>query len=254
MESILKDVKQKLANARELCPGMSNDMYLLTDYMSKHTNDTIVPMGVLVMVTCVMDDLEKGRNGFGGEFPEEVNVRKKFILNEIWYFPQVIDAIADEEFANQVRAEWKNLFGSEPPKKINTKEIETTNSYPEYIKVAVDWWANAISSPKFDNGDAMPAILAFMMASSAKEYTPDEIKIFKETLADAIKEHLERVGYCYLSVDYHPCPLLSLAGEKIGVDDMLGYPCKTYMNVSKEEVSVIAGYSAPKEILWTVSA
>lgn len=251
MKNVLKNVRQKLANARELCPGMSSDMFLLTDYMSKNTNDTIVPTGVMVMVDCVMDDIEKGTNGAGVELPDEFKTRRELIINEILWFPQVIDAIADEAFAKEVRTQWKKFFGMVPPKRVNTREIKLSSSHPEYINAAVDWWANAIISPKFDSGVVIPVSLLFLIVTSTKEYTPDEIKIFKETLAGEIEERMKKDGYCCLSVDYHPCDMLMLVGQKIGVDDTIGYPCQTYMKISQNEVSVVAGYSAPKEILWS---
>ena len=58
-------------------------------------------------------------------------------------------------------------------------------------------------------------------------------------------------GSCSLDVDYHPCRALAIAGEKIGVDDMTGFPCKTHMHISKECVKVSAGYRAPYETLWS---
>ena len=88
------------------------------------------------------------------------------------------------------------------------------------------------------------------MAGAAKEYTPAEIKTFKEALANGIQDEMSEYGRCNLSVDYHPCRVLANAGNLIGVNDMTGYPCKTDMYISEEEVSVRAGYGAPREVIW----
>lgn len=63
-QNLLKNVKQKFAEAREKCPGMSDDVYALTDYISSVANDELVPMGLIMCMTLVLDDLQKGRNGF----------------------------------------------------------------------------------------------------------------------------------------------------------------------------------------------
>lgn len=70
-EMLMTDVCKKFANARELCPGMSEEIYALTDYMAAIANDQLVPGGILMMLVCVMDDLEKKRCGFAHktEFP-----------------------------------------------------------------------------------------------------------------------------------------------------------------------------------------
>ena len=246
----MTNIREKLANAKELCPGMSRDFYILTDYMSENTNDELVPLGMMMLSVCVRDDLEKGRNGFGKDFPEELAQRRNFVKDEIQWIPQLVDAIADEAFATEFRMHWKKCFGTVPPKRVDTKAVETDTEYPAYIKAAIDWWANAIISPKFDNGEELPALLAFLMAGAAKEYTPAEIKTFKEALAKGIMDEMSMSGRCDLDVDYHPCQVLANAGNLIGVPDMTGYPCKTSMYISEKEVSVCAGYGAPRKVIW----
>ncbi len=241
-EATMTNIREKLANARDLCPGMSSDFYILTDYMSENTNDELVPMGMMLLIVCVQNDIETGRNGFGKDFPEELAQRRNFVKDEIQLIPQLIDTIADEEFATEFRMYWKEWF--------DTKAVETDTEYPAYIKAAIDWWANAIISLKFDNGEALPALFAFLMAGAAKGYTPAEIKTFKEALANGIQDEMSKYGRCILSVDYHPCIVLANAGNLIGVNDMTGYPYKTCMYISEEEVSVRTRYSASREVIW----
>ena len=251
----LNNIKEKIANAKELCPGMSKDFYLLTDYMSTHFHGQCEPIGMMLMTLCVCDDLENGRCGFadGSEFPSELAKKREFIKDEIKWIPQLVDAIADEEFAQEFRQIWKKKFGIVPPKRVDTQVVKIGEQYPEYVKVAVDWWANAIVSPKFDNGEAIPPFLKLLM-SSAKEYSQKEIKIFKEALAKEIVEEMKECGdHCTISVDYNPCRILAEAGKLIGVNEMTGYPCKTSMEISKQEVSVSAGYGASWDTLWTAN-
>ena len=247
----MTNVRGKFASARKCCPGMSEDMYLLTDYMSENVNDELYPQGLMISLVCIRDDLERGRNGVGGAFPEAVNARRQFILNQMGWIPQVVDAIADEDFAKEFRAAWKEVYGTEPPKRLNTEEIKTEKVYPENVRVAVDWWANAVISPKFDNGEELPGILAFIAAGAVKQYTPEDIKLFKATLAEGISRELKEYGRCTLDVDYNPCRLLAEAGSKIGIDGLTGFPWKTYMLVNSDRVTVTAGSGAPSKVLWS---
>lgn len=102
--------------------------------------------------------------------------------------------------------------------------------YPEYVQAAVNWWANAIMSPNFDNGESLPSFLSMMMASSAQEYSQDDIKVFKEAIARGFLNEISERGHCTIDVDYHPCKILADAGDCIGVS-RFDYPCKTIMNI-----------------------
>jgi hypothetical protein len=249
----MKNTRAKLANARKLCPGMSKDFYLLTDYMSMNSKDELNPMDVGMLVFLIQDDLEKGRRGFNPgpkELPKELMERRKFVKNEIVWVPQLIDAIADDEFATEFRSIWGQFFGPVPPKRINTAAVNTDETYPEYVKVAIDWWANAIQSPKMDNGLDIPMKFSFAMVRAVKEYTPEEIKIFKEALAKGIFDDMEKFGRCHIGVDYGPMGSLSIAGQLIGIDSSMGYPIKTYMFITEKEVTVRAGDGAETEVIW----
>lgn len=53
-ENLLHDVRKKLANARTACPNMHEEIYLLADYMSTVANDSLVPTGMAVSLTLVL--------------------------------------------------------------------------------------------------------------------------------------------------------------------------------------------------------
>ena len=98
---IIMDIKAKLANARKIFPGMSKNFYILTDFMSENAHDQLSPIGVIFLCLSIKDDL-KG---------------KDYILQELQWIPQFIDTIAEPNFAESLRKEWLNVFGSVPPKK-----------------------------------------------------------------------------------------------------------------------------------------
>ena len=249
-KNILNGAKQKFADAREKCPGMSDDVYAITDYISLVANDSLVPSGLSLCLALIMDDLQKGRNGFknSAPLPDYLNNRREQIIAQMVYIPQVVDAIADEEFAEEFRKVCSAVFGFNPPKRVN---VTIDSQYPENVRVAVDWWGNAIQSPKLDNGADINPILMMLLSKNSRSYSEEEIKVFKDSLAKDILDELQNYGYCSLSVDYSPCEILYRAGEKIGLDGMTGYPWKTMMNISEDIVEVSEGYGAPRKTIWS---
>lgn len=247
-EIIMNNVREKFSTAREKCVGMSEEIYALTDYISVIANDSLVPMGLVNCFACVLNDIEKVKCGFARqtELPEIFINRKELVKAQFPYLIQVVDEIADDDFAEKFRAHCKAILGFNPPKRVNA---EVDEKYPDYVKVAVDWWANAILSPKLDNGEEMPAMLTGLISGSAKSYTAEQIKLFKDTLAEGIMEKMKERPVCEISVDYHPCLILAEAGQKIGVPDMLGYPWKTDMQIQENHVKV-AGYGESYKTIW----
>ena len=96
----------------------------------------------------------------------------------------------------------------------------------------------------------LPAMLTSLISGSAKSYTAEQIKLFKDTLAEGIMEKMKECSVCEISVDYHPCLILAEAGEKIGVPNMTGYPWKTDMRVEENLVRV-AGYGEGYKTVWS---
>lgn len=248
---IMKNVRQKLADA---CKNMemSRELNEFTSYMSTVANDELNPQGMLMMYACALDDVGNGKSGFAlgheGKFPQYLVDKKSQVLAQAIYFPQVIDEIADPEFAKEFRDICKQIFKIDPPKKINPK-IE--GKYPEYVTVAVDWWTKAIASPKQDNGEDMGSVLAVLTSMRKnKMNSVESVKNFKKVLADGIEKQIELYGYCYLDVYYHACQLLMEAGKEMKLDSMLNFPWKTYMRITPDKVEVSCGYGAPLETIW----
>lgn len=242
----LSNVDEKFFNVRNVLPGMSEDLYHLTDYIGSVANSTLVPSGLVVCILTVMDDIEKGKKGiFGdGEFPKVLIERKKEVLEQILYIPQVVDVIADEEFALEFRQVFDEIFEVKSNLHVDAKEEE---EYPENVSAAIEWWANAIQAPRYTS--EVPSFVSMFVMKGRPQRTEEEIKLFKSTLAENIIKELEVIGRCNISVDYRPCQVLALAGEKIGLDDTLDYPFKTTMEINKNEVIVYS--QSGKSVLWT---
>lgn len=252
-EFLMNDAKERFSNVREKCVGMSEEIYALTEYISAVVGDEpIAPAGLAFFMLYIQEDIQKGKSGFKsfkGEFPKYLIDNKNQVLSQMGYFSQVVDAVADEEFAEDFRNAFKAFCGVNlPPKRVNA---EVDSKYPENIKAAVDWWANAILAPKLDNGEELNPLILMLAGGSRKSYKEDDIKLFKDTLAEGIQKEIEDRGGCLVCVDYHPCRILAEAGDKIRVDSMMGYPWKTNIEISESRVVVSAGYGAGYETIWT---
>lgn len=120
----------------------------------------------------------------------------------------------------------------------------------EAIATAVNWWADAICYPEFDDGrmDMNSRIAAAMSSVLSIECKAQEeqILIFKEYLTNAIKKELKRKHTCTLSVDYEPEGILADAKEQANIKTP--FPWKTDMWVNEQEVRVRKGYH--REVLY----
>lgn len=119
------------------------------------------------------------------------------------------------------------------------------------IDKAVNWWAEVIQKPRFDNGDKSEAgFIGSIFASVAQsKFTPSQEQVEKFKMY--LKEELEKEGYFVfdgLHVDYHPEKILSDAAQKANISE-LNFPWKTSMWFRDDKVIVAYGYSdKPTEI------
>lgn len=131
---ILSDVKQKFATAREKCPGMSDDVYALTDYISVVASDKLTPLGLSMCLDLISYDLQKCKNGFT-KLPKNLVDRRAQVLIQMAYIPQVVDAIADEKFALEFRKICSDTLGFNSPKRVDAL---VDLQCPENVRAAVD--------------------------------------------------------------------------------------------------------------------
>ena len=126
-----------------------------------------------------------------------------------------------------------------------------TNSISEVltekqIEKAVNWWANVICKPKFDNGDKSEAGGVCMLLAHANKTTVQEnqIKKFKDSLSEQLRK-CRYLAYA-LECDYHPSPMLAQACKDAEISES-NVPWKTHMifKCSTEDiVRVSYGYAA----------
>ena len=252
-EMLITNLAEKFAKARELCPGMSEEIYALSDYLAAITHDQLVPGGIVIMLIGVMDDLEKKRCGFANkvEFPEYLVTHNAQARAQLPYILQVIDAVVEPDFADAVRTECQEAFHWNIPKRI---EVSHEVSKHAHINAAVNWWAEAIQHPKMDNGDDSLAMLMVMLGgcTNRRQLTETELQTFRTALANDIINEMEHRKSMTLSVDYGPDYILGIAGNAIGLGQF-DFPCKTVMWISETEVRVRAGYGASEQVIWSAN-
>lgn len=112
-EILLKDVPTKLRAVRNVAKNVPYELHDLCDYLADVSNDQLVPMGMMMLLTCALDDLKKERCGFALKvtFPEVLKMEKYQIIFYLRYFPLIIDKIASKEFAEEFRNLFTEIFG-----------------------------------------------------------------------------------------------------------------------------------------------
>lgn len=124
-EVLLTDVSNKLREARKLATNVPYELHDFADYLASVAGDhEIVPMGMMMLLTCALDDLQKERCGFANkvQFPEELKEEKFQIIIYLSYFPLIVDKIASKEFAEEFRTMFTEVFGKAQPPVDETKE------------------------------------------------------------------------------------------------------------------------------------
>ena len=132
----------------------------------------------------------------------------------------------------------------------NGKEFKV----PANIVPAAQWWANAIRSPKFNNGDtSRNGDIGAMLASLLNAGTPVTVAqadAFELALVEILMEDVQTYPRFSLYVDYGPDETLATAARNAGITSTRCFPWKTSMHISEDRVEVSEGYGAPREIIW----
>lgn len=123
-EVLLMDVPNKLREARKVATNVPYELHDFADYLADVANNQLVPSGMMLLILCAMDDLNKERCGFAKNvpFPEKLKEEKLRIAIYMSYFPLIIDKIASKEFAEEFRTEFTQVFGEAQPPIDETKE------------------------------------------------------------------------------------------------------------------------------------
>lgn len=124
-EVLLMDVANKLREARTVATNVPYELHDFADYLASVAGDhEIVPMGMINLLICALDDLQKEHCGFANKvpFPEDLKKEKFQIIIYLKHFPLIVDKIASKEFAEEFRKMFTEVFGEAEPPVDETKE------------------------------------------------------------------------------------------------------------------------------------
>lgn len=105
-EVLMTGVADKLRDARELAPNVPYELHHFCDYLADVSdNREIAPLGMMVLLSCALNDLKKERCGFANkvDFPEILKEEKYQIAMYMSWFPLIVDNFGNEEFAKVFR-------------------------------------------------------------------------------------------------------------------------------------------------------
>ena len=241
----MNDCCYKFAEARKLLPGMSREFYALTDYISSMCRNQLLPWDVVMLALDIWHNIELNR-----DMTPKVRILKKSIKNEVQLIPMFIDAIAEEEFASEVRRLWVKKIGLFPHKKVDVSAVKLY-MFPTFVNVAVDWWASIVLHPTFlmEEETTNPIFdLPPITVRKIRQFSTEEIRTFKEALSQTILEEISRRGRCCLSVDRLPDKKLSKAAFKVGVDRR-SFPMKAFMAITENKITASEEFG-PSHLVW----
>lgn len=262
-EKLENNVKKKLSQCKEKCPGLNEEVYILADYITKVISDKCEPLDMLVCLALSLADVRRERSGFisygYNELPKRMVKRKAQIIAQAVYFPQIVDAVFSENFAKEFRKLCKIKLGYDPPKrqKVYNQHEEIEGEYPENIIVAVNWWTNALQHPKFDNGsndaNEIRTQMLTKMVNAKSKITQEQLEDFKQNLAQRILQIMENTQNeeCTISVDYEPDEILYISARKAGIKETESFPWSTQMQITDEKVCVSVGCNAKWKTIWS---
>ena len=172
------DLREGLKNARILCPGLSEIDYQVADTLSKTINSKLVPMGLVWSLALLFEGIEpEPENEHSEDRPSEENAM---------FFTQIIDTIANEEFANEFRDLCKKVFDWDTAQRINVAPGEYFKNEPHVIFATI-WWMGVIQRQ----------LTTFTLLDGSKvpkhnfvQFTPEMLKQFCNLLAGEISNEI----------------------------------------------------------------
>lgn len=203
---------EKLSQCRKMCVGMNipEETFAVSEYIAANFYEEVYNPTDLALVLAKI-------------FEEE----QKDALAVTYYFQQIIDVVADDiTFSENFREICGVVLGYNPPR------IIKETGYPRYAILSAEWWCKEILTPSTDD---MPYLFARLRR---KDYSDNEVNLFKCTLANQIMKKVEKEGSCYIQCNWSPDEILSIAGKMLGIDANVGYPVDTQMMVFETEIRV----------------
>ena len=126
-----------------------------------------------------------------------------------------------------------------------------------YFTVAAKWWADCIRNPSIDNyymgDDSVEGNFAMMAAFlKAQEHKPrpSDVEYFEHHLAEIIMRDVNSKARTFLMTSSEPKYQLREIAAIHHIDSSC-FPLRTYMTITKNEVSVNHGFEKPHMVIYS---
>jgi len=113
---ILTGAVEKFRNVRSIS-NIPSVIYDFTDFMAQYiTTNELSTEQLIFTLSLALDDLKGERCSFaGGKLPRKLIDEKIPVIMCLKFFPLVIDAIASNEFSQEFRNQFSDIFGEPLP-------------------------------------------------------------------------------------------------------------------------------------------
>ena len=244
--------------------GLDGTDKMISEYREKQEEEILFANNLFVGRICI-----SGRESFDIFLYNENNNKAKTIgrskmyplVKENDYEPYVefdlnLNAFLDSNGLSYLSEDLYDEFMIERIRQVYNGSLFLSEKEKENIEIvinyAVEWWANAILNPTFDNGDLNTSLMANDLSARMPKPPYEKIEKFKQYLGNEIRAGILSEPYGFtLGVDYDPDIYLQRAAAKAKLDTgICSFPWKTTMTITIDKVSVRSGYNADAKIIY----
>ncbi len=197
----------RLINAKQFCLGMEEVDYQFAQYfancwLSDESASSIARTIPAALEGLAEDDANDDLFWWHRSHPEEVR-----------FFLQIMDAVADPETADELRSCCKQLYGWEVVRYVIPVE-EEEEEFPLAVQCALDWWSGALQRRLIVHDNPYPR-------DADRDYTEQEITAFRRVLGKLISHDLAKGSFCKIENGVRADSKLREACAEIKIGELL---------------------------------
>lgn len=105
-------LKERLLKSRDICPGLNNSVYLVTDYLAQsifNTKEDVAPHNLIVGLTKMFANFT-GISDRNSVIPDYLTKNKKDICDHIDLITKIIDSFDNIAFSTEFRMTYNTIY------------------------------------------------------------------------------------------------------------------------------------------------